>query len=165
MNSGREPVLIYLGLGTNLGSRAENLQAARAALSPQVIILRVSQIYETPPWGYSDQPAFLNQVVEAQTQLTARRLLTRLKSIEHRLGRIPTFRFGPRLIDIDILFYGSQILKLNGLTIPHPRLAERSFVLVPLAELVPELIHPQSGQSIRQLSTQIDTQDVEVFHA
>ena len=87
-----------------------------------------------------------------------------MKSIEHHLGRTPTFRYGPRLIDIDILFFGSEILDLDGLIIPHPRLAERSFVLIPLAELAPDLVHPQSGQSIQQLLTQIDASGVEIFH-
>ncbi len=160
----REPTLIYLGLGTNLGSRLENLEAARAAMPPQVTILRASRVYETPPWGYVDQPSFLNQVVEAQTRLSPRQLLIHLKSIEGHLGRVPTFQYGPRLIDIDILFYGSQVLNLDGLIIPHPRLAERAFVLAPLAELAPGLVHPHSGQTIRQLLAQIDTSGVEVFH-
>ncbi len=133
-------------------------------MPPQVTILRLSQVYETPPWGYVDQPPFLNQVIEAQTLLTPRRLLAHLKSIEHHLGRTLTFRYGPRLIDIDILFFGSEILDLDGLIIPHPRLAERSFVLIPLAELAPDLVHPQSGQSIQQLLTQIDASGVEIFH-
>ncbi len=164
MTPAREPTLIYLGLGTNLGSRLENLEAARVAMPPQVTILRASQVYETPPWGYVDQPSFLNQVVEAQTHLSPRRLLIHLKSIEHRLGRVATFQYGPRLIDIDILFFGSQDLNLDGLIIPHPRLAERAFVLAPLAELAPDLVHPQSGQTIRQLLAQIDRYGVQVFH-
>jgi 2-amino-4-hydroxy-6-hydroxymethyldihydropteridine diphosphokinase len=157
-------VTVYLGLGTNLGSRLENLQSARAALPPQVIILRASQVYETPPWGYTAQPSFLNQVVEAQTHLSPRRLLAHLKSIERRLGRAPTFRYGPRLIDIDILFFGGQVFDLHGLIIPHPRLAERAFVLVPLAELAPDLVHPRTGLSVRQLLTKVDANGVEIYH-
>ncbi len=164
MTPAREPTIVYLGLGTNLGSRLENLAAARAAMPPQVTISRTSRVYQTPPWGYVDQPSFLNQVVEAQTRLSPSRLLIHLKSIERRLGRVPTFQYGPRLIDIDILFYGSQDLNLEGLIIPHPRLAERAFVLAPLAELAPGLVHPQSGQTIRQLLAQIDTPGVEIFH-
>lgn len=158
-----KPVVIYLGLGSNLGDRLDNLRAARAALPPRVSVLRASQVYETLPWGYADQPPFLNQVLEAHTLLAPRRLLAHLKSIENRLGRTPTFRYGPRLIDIDILFYGSQIIEMDGLIIPHPRLAERAFVLVPLAELAPDLVHPQSGLSIQQLLTQFDPTGVEVF--
>ena len=164
MTPAREPTLIYLGLGTNLGSRLENLEAARAAMPPQVIILHASRVYETPPWGYVDQPSFLNQVIEARTHLSPRRLLIHLKSIERRLGRVPTFQYGQRLIDIDILFYGSQVLSLDGLIIPHPRLAERAFVLAPLAELAPGMVHPQSDRTIRQLLAQIDTTGVEVFY-
>lgn len=164
MSRSNRPDLIYLGLGTNLGDRIDNLKAAREALPPQVTVLRASQVYETPPWGYVDQPPFLNQVIEAQTDLSPYRLLHHLKSIERRLGRTATFRYGPRLIDLDILFFGSQILDLDGLLIPHPRLAERAFVLVPLAELAPELVHPQNGHSIRQLLSHLDTSGVEIFH-
>lgn len=159
-----KPELIYLGLGANLGDRMANLQAARDALQPPVAVLRNSKVYETSPWGFVDQPSFLNQVIEAQTTLSPYRLLHHLKSIERRLGRTTTFRYGPRLIDLDILFFGNQILDLGGLLIPHPRLAERAFVLVPLAELAPELVHPQNGQSIRQLLSHVDTSGVEIFH-
>ncbi len=133
-------------------------------MPPQVTILRASQIYETPPWGYVDQPSFLNQVVEARTNLSPRQLLYHLKTIERRLGRVPSFQYGPRLIDIDILFFDSQIIHRDGLIIPHPHLAERAFVLAPLAELAPDLIHPQSGQTIRQLLAQIDALGVEIYH-
>ncbi len=164
MKREHKPVVIYLGLGTNLGDRLDNLRAARVALSPRVFVLRASQVYETLPWGYADQPSFLNQVLEAQTLLTPRRLLAHLKSIESRLGRTPTFRYGPRLIDIDILFYGSQIIEMDGLIIPHPHLAERAFVLFPLAELAPDLVHPHSGLSVQQLLGQFDSSGVEVYH-
>ena len=127
-------------------------------------ITRTSQVYQTPPWGYTDQPAFLNQVLEAQTNLAPHELLARLKSIEVQLGRTPTFQFGPRLIDIDILFYGDQQVNLPNLAIPHPRLPERAFMLVPLAELAPDLIYPASGLTVRQLLARVDPTGVEVFH-
>lgn len=148
-------MIVYLGLGSNLGDRTTNLRAAAAALSPQVTVLRSSAVYETEPWGYQDQPAFLNQVLEAETALAPLDLLAHLKQIEITLGRAPSFRYGPRLIDLDILFYGDQVIELPGLTIPHPRLAERAFVLVPLAELAPNLIHPLSGKTIRELAAAI----------
>jgi len=159
-----DPIRIYLGLGANLGERAANLAAARAALPPPVRCLRASRVYETAPWGYQDQPAFLNQVLEAQTELEPLDLLAHLKAIEANLGRTPTFRFGPRVIDIDILFYGEQVIARAGLTIPHPLLAQRPFVLVPLAELAPQLRHPLNGQTIQELASAIDTSGVEVYH-
>jgi 2-amino-4-hydroxy-6-hydroxymethyldihydropteridine diphosphokinase len=155
---------IYLGLGSNLGNRWQNLRGAQAALSPQVQVLRASQVYETLPWGFSDQPPFLNLVLEAQTTLAPLDLLAHVKSIEAHLGRIPTFRFGPRLIDIDILFYSDQVIELPDLSIPHPRLAERAFMLVPLAELAPDLIHPLFSLTIRQLAAQVDSSGVEALH-
>jgi 2-amino-4-hydroxy-6-hydroxymethyldihydropteridine diphosphokinase len=157
-------VLIYLGLGSNLGDRLQNLRDAQLALSPLVQVLRASQVYETLPWGFSDQPPFLNLVLEAQTGLAPLALLAHLKSIETQLGRVPTFRFGPRLIDIDILFYADRVIELPDLRIPHPRLAERAFVLVPLAELVPDLPHPLFGLTIRQLAAQVDSSGVEALH-
>jgi 2-amino-4-hydroxy-6-hydroxymethyldihydropteridine diphosphokinase len=144
-------MIIYLGLGTNLGDRPANLLAATAALLPQVRVLRLSKVYETEPWGYHDQPAFLNQVIEAETELPPLELLAYLKQIEFSLGRQPSFQYGPRQIDLDILFYGDQVVELPGLTIPHPHLAERAFVLVPLAELAPNLRHPSSGRTVLEM--------------
>ena len=157
-------VRVYLGLGTNLGERRQNLLAAQTTLAAQLQILRASQVYQTPPWGYADQPAFLNQVLEGQTSLAPRDLLALLKSIETRLGRVPSFQYGPRLIDIDILFYGDQQVDDPDLVIPHPRLPERAFMLVPLAELAPDLVFPAAGLTIRQLLARVDSSGVEVFH-
>lgn len=157
------PVRIFLGLGTNLGDRSANLQAAWDALPPQVQPLRASPIYETAPWGFAAQPDFLNQVFEAQTRLAPLELLAHVKQIETRLGRIPTFRNGPRVIDIDILFYGDQIITLPGLSLPHPRIQERAFMLIPLRDLAPNLLHPILNQSIRQLAAQVDPTGVEVY--
>jgi 2-amino-4-hydroxy-6-hydroxymethyldihydropteridine diphosphokinase len=147
---------VFLSLGTNLGDRLANLAAAREAMPPKVRLFSTSPIYETSPWGYLSQPSFLNQVIGAETDLLPKQLLLFLKALEIQLGRSPTFRYGPRLIDIDILFYDDLVLKEPGLTIPHPRLMDRAFVLVPLADLVPDLIHPVERKTIRELAEGID---------
>ena len=144
-------IQVFLGIGTNLGDRERNLQEARAALSQRLEILKESSIYQTAPWGYLDQPAFLNQVIEAQTALSSLNLLDFLKQTEKQLGRQANFRFGPRLIDLDILFYGNRIIQTPRLQVPHPRLTERAFVLKPLAEIAPEFVHPQNKQTVTQL--------------
>lgn len=132
----------FLGLGTNLGDRRENLRRALAALQScaKIEVVRVSQVYETAPQGVLDQPDFLNLVAEIITELSPRELLTTIKAIELQLGRTPGPRWGPRLIDIDILLLGEARLAEQGLTLPHPHLLERAFVMAPLAELAPELI-------------------------
>jgi len=154
---------VFLGLGTNLGDRQANLQKAVDELPPQVIVLRTSSIYESEPWGFSDQPAFLNQVLEVETGLPPGGLLEYLKQIEMKMGRQPTFRYGPRLIDIDILFYGDQVIDLPDLAIPHPRLPERAFMLVPLAELAPDLRHPENHKSVLEMLSILDTSGVSKY--
>jgi 2-amino-4-hydroxy-6-hydroxymethyldihydropteridine diphosphokinase len=154
--------IIYLGLGTNLGDRQANLQAAVAGLIPMVGVLRVSSVYETEPWGYRDQPACLNQVLEGETDLQPLDLLVFLKNLELTLGRQTTFLYGPRLIDLDILFFDQAIINQPELVIPHPRLAERAFMLVPLTELAPELRHPLLGLTMRDLKNKIDTSGVKL---
>ena len=144
-------IRVFLGIGTNLGDRERNLQAALAILSQKMVILKESSIYQTAPWGYLDQPAFLNQVIEAQTDLSPLNLLGFLKDTEKVLGRQANFRYGPRLIDLDILFYGNRVIQTPRLHIPHPRIAQRAFVLVPLAEIAPDFVHPQTKQTIAQL--------------
>ena len=144
-------IRVFLGIGTNLGDRERNLQDALAVLSQKMVILKESSIYQTAPWGYLDQPAFLNQVIEAQTDLSPLNLLGFLKDTEKALGRQANFRYGPRLIDLDILFYGNRIVQTPRLQIPHPRIAQRAFVLVPLAEIAPDFVHPQTKQTIAQL--------------
>jgi 2-amino-4-hydroxy-6-hydroxymethyldihydropteridine diphosphokinase len=157
------PRQVYLGLGSNLGDRAGYLRRARENLAPEVKLLRASSVYETPPWGYSDQPAFLNQVVEVQTDLEPEALLAKLKGIESELGRVKNFRYGPRCIDLDILFYEHCVYQSERLTIPHPSLAERAFVLVPMNELAPNFIHPLLHKPISELLAGLGGYEVDLF--
>ena len=148
----------YLGLGTNLGDREANLGKALHLLSadPGLRHLRCSRIYETEPWGVADQPAFLNSVAEVATALAPERLLDVCKDVEGRMGRRPGIRWGPRLIDVDILLYGNHIVQLPHLEIPHPRLHLRAFALVPLAELAATTVHPALGKTIGELSGAVE---------
>jgi 2-amino-4-hydroxy-6-hydroxymethyldihydropteridine diphosphokinase len=143
---------IYLGLGSNVGDREEHLRAALDRLaSVDLRVLRASQVYETEPLGIAAQRWFLNQVVEAETSLFPKQLLGRVGRIERALGRVRTVPNGPRTIDIDILLYGSAVVRAPELEIPHPRMAERRFVLQPLADLNPELRHPVTRRTVREM--------------
>lgn len=148
--------IVYIALGSNLGNRLANLKNAISNFTPQMDVKKKSSVYETPPWGYADQPAFLNQVVMAETYLEPEDLLFHLKRLEVVLGREPSFQNGPRLIDLDILFYDDVEIDSPPLQIPHARLHQRGFVLVPLNDIAPELIHPTLGKSIGDLLLDVD---------
>lgn len=161
VDNSAQQVDIFLGLGSNLGNRKGNLDEALKLLAKNILLIRVSSVYDTEPFQTYNQPRFLNLVCQAQTNITPVELLNFVKSIEHKLGRAPDSHNAPREIDIDILFYGNKIITTPELTIPHPRLAERAFVLVPLAEIAPDLTHPINNKTIKQLQQALSkTQDV-----
>ncbi len=141
----------HIGLGSNLGDRLATLRAAVQHLEPLGRITAVSRLYDTEPIGYLEQPRFLNAVVALETELTPIDLLDALLDIERDLGRTRSFPNAPRTLDLDLLLVDELTLDTPELTLPHPRLHERAFVLVPLVELVPEMVHPVSRQTIRQL--------------
>lgn len=142
---------VYLALGSNLGDRMHNLKETLNALSPQMVVKAKSHVYETPPWGYEDQPKFLNQVLKVETYLAPEPLLKHLKRLEIALGRKASFLNGPRLIDIDILLYDDLVMNTPTLTIPHPHMHERGFVLLPLMDIAPDLVHPVTKKSVREM--------------
>ncbi|RPI82712.1 MAG: 2-amino-4-hydroxy-6-hydroxymethyldihydropteridine diphosphokinase [Chloroflexi bacterium] len=154
---------VYIAMGTNLGDRPGNLKKVVRDLSPKVTPEALSPVYETEPWGFEEQPDFLNQVIRAETDLEPHELLVFLKDLEKQMGRQQTIRYGPRVIDLDILFYDDLVIETPELTIPHPNMAERSFVLVPLADLAPELFHPVIGKKIRDLLPGVDTSTVHLY--
>ena len=170
-------VIAYLGLGSNLGQRDENLATAIRRLGDGPVrtgvsqvqnipsawstpsklqVLRASSVYETSPWGIEDQPDFLNCVVEVCTGLSPDELLEHIKVVERELGRQPGLRYGPRLIDVDILLYGDVTLNLPDLQIPHPRLHQRAFALIPLAELDRQLSHPTFHATVGEMVDRVD---------
>lgn len=157
--------LVYLGLGANLGDRLAQLRAARARLVPMLALLACSPLYETAPWGLTDQPPFLNAVCLVRTALAPEALLLYLKTLERVLGRQPGRRWGPRAIDLDILLYDDLLLATPTLTIPHPRLHERAFVLEPLAHLAPALRHPRLNEPIARLAQAVDRSGVRLVAA
>ena len=147
---------VFIGLGTNLGNRKQHLAEAVQQVSMHIgTIIKPSGLYETPAWGLIEQPDFLNQVLEVQTHLSPQEVLSKLLAIEQEMGRIRTQKWGPRLIDLDILFYDDLVLDKPNLKIPHPYIQERAFVLEPLFEIAPDFIHPvfkkTSAELLRKL--------------
>jgi len=155
--------IVYLSLGTNIGNRVANLREAISSLSPQLDVKTKSKVYETPPWGYTNQDKFLNQSVKAITYLDPEPLLKHLKRLEIALGREKTFRYGPRLIDIDILFFDDIMLATPNLIIPHPNVHERGFVLLPLMDIAPDVYHPVKKKTVRELVSLVDTREIVLY--
>jgi len=143
--------VVFLGLGSNLGDREAYIKQALHLLSQRCTIKKVSHLYLTEPVGNTNQDWFLNGAVEIETDVEPQRLLSYLKTIERKLGRLKTMKNGPRTIDLDILFYGNRIVKTKNLVIPHPSLQDRLFVLQPLMDLAPTFIHPVFNKSIQEL--------------
>lgn len=156
MSKGKHKV--YLALGSNLGNRLENLRSAVAGLRPYVSGIEYSRIYETAPIYVTDQPSFLNAVISGFTDLDPMMLLHTVKDIERQVGRMPTFRYGPRIVDIDIIFYGNQKIEHPELIVPHPRLAERAFVLCPLADIASDYVNSVNGKTVKQMLAELSNQ-------
>lgn len=168
-STSKDSAVVYLGLGSNLGSREANLESAiqRIAAFPLSApsesparlwskITGVSRTYETEPWGYLEQGPFLNLVLEIETTISPPSLLAETQAAEEAIGRTPGIRYGPRTIDIDILLYGQEVIDLPGLQVPHPLMHRRAFVLAPLAELSPALLHPTLEATVAQLYDQCE---------
>jgi 2-amino-4-hydroxy-6-hydroxymethyldihydropteridine diphosphokinase len=148
--------IVYIGLGSNLGDRHRNcLRAIELIEGSGLVVSKQSAMYETAPWGVTDQPAFVNMAIEIETDLDPQGLMALLKRIEKAMGRQKTVRWGPRIIDLDILFYNQITLHSDGLIIPHPLMHEREFVLKPLSEIAKDLIHPVLKRKISDLSEAI----------
>ena len=146
---------IYIGVGSNLGDRRENILNGLNFINCHVTLTKISSIYESPPWGYKAQPPFLNCVCRGVTSMTPKSVLDLLKDAEKYLGRKPNIRWGPRVFDADILFYGQLMMNESYLEIPHPRVPERAFVLVPLLEIAPNFIHPSNGRSVQDMMSTV----------
>ncbi len=155
--------IVYLGLGSNLGDRKKNLIAALDRLPPDVRVQAVSSLYETDPVGPQDQQDFYNSVCRANTSLEPRELLAVVKRVERDVGRVQARRWGPRVIDIDILLYSDVTVDEPELHIPHREMANRAFVLVPLAELAADVTHPADGRTISELLASVDASGVRLL--
>lgn len=156
-----DEVVAYIGIGSNLDDPEHQVRSAIEALArlPETRVTRVSRLYRTPPWGMAEQPPFVNAAVALRTRLSARALLDGMLAIERARGRRRDGpRWGPRVLDLDILLYGESAFDEDGLHVPHPRIAERAFVLMPLADLDPDLVVPGYG-SLRELLAHVDTAD------
>ncbi len=149
---------IYLLLGSNLGDRIDNLEQAKKYIWSFSEVINISSIYETAPWGITDQPTFYNQVIEIKTTTDPTSLLKEILQVEQLIGRVRKEKWGARVIDIDILYYRNQQVNQNDLIIPHPGIAERKFTLAPLAELAPDFIHPVNGKTNKEMLESLDDQ-------
>ncbi|MEW6116391.1 MAG: 2-amino-4-hydroxy-6-hydroxymethyldihydropteridine diphosphokinase [Nitrospirota bacterium] len=148
--------IVHIGIGSNLGNREAHCMSAVERLKEKgFAVKRVSSFYETKPWGVVDQPDFINMAVEAETSLLADEVLTALKGIEREMGREATVKWGPRLIDLDILFYNDEVINREHLRVPHPLMQERDFVLLPLAEIAPDKVHPVLKKTVKQLKEEL----------
>lgn len=150
---------VFLGLGSNVGDRENQLKEAIRLLDeqPGIKVVKVSSFYETEPVGYVNQPDFLNLCVEIQTELSPKAVLESGLAIEQQLHRVRKERWGPRTLDIDILLYGDQIIEEEDLTIPHPRMTERAFVLIPLQEIAPNKVEPRTQTKIKDITVPNET--------
>lgn len=153
-------IKVFIGIGSNLGNKEENIRKAIELTKEKCKILKISSLYETEPVGYKEQDWFLNCAVEIVTELNPHELLKFLLLIEKILGRIRTIKNSPRTIDLDILFYGDKIINENNLIVPHPRLHERLFVLEPLKEICPHFIHPVFNKSVNELHSLVNKLEV-----
>ena len=157
---------VYIGLGSNIGDRKKNIAEALHLLDspPEIKVDKSSSLYITEPIGYVGQDWFLNSVVEVATQLSPKDLLHRCQVIEEQMGRVRTMLWGPRIIDLDILLYGEEIIEDDELIIPHPSMHKRRFVLVPLVEVAPDVLHPKLNKTASELLQQLkDAHKVEVY--
>jgi 2-amino-4-hydroxy-6-hydroxymethyldihydropteridine diphosphokinase len=155
----KQAVTAYIGLGSNLGDREANISHALEMLSRDVVIVVVSSLYETEPWGYTAQPRFLNAACGIKTGQPPLSLLGILQRVERVVGRTTTFKNGPRVIDLDILLYGQRIIHSERLVVPQARLAERPFALVPLSEIAASALHPELGVTIKMLAAKAAEHD------
>ena len=157
------PRAVFIGIGANLGSVRENFARAVRSIEKCARLVAVSSLYESEPVGLEDQPKFTNAVVKVETELSPFELLDRLKAIEKELGRKKTVRWGPRVIDLDIIFYEDFVITTDSLVIPHPRAHERRFVLEPLLEIEPSAWHPVKNMSVKEISSKLgDSQEVSI---
>ncbi|MBI5969554.1 MAG: 2-amino-4-hydroxy-6-hydroxymethyldihydropteridine diphosphokinase [Deltaproteobacteria bacterium] len=143
----------FISIGSNTGDKSFNCRKAIERLSenPAIAVVKKSSFYDTPPWGYKDQPSFVNAAIEITTSLSPGELLENLKTIESGMGRVETLRWGPRVVDLDLIFYNGLIMESETLTLPHPLAHERAFVLAPLLEIAPEFVHPVLKKTVSEL--------------
>ncbi|MEJ5173417.1 MAG: 2-amino-4-hydroxy-6-hydroxymethyldihydropteridine diphosphokinase [Hydrogenothermaceae bacterium] len=151
---------VYLGLGSNVGDKTKFLMDAVHLLGKKLNIVKTSRIYSSKPVGYTDQDIFLNMALYCRTDMEINSLLRFIKEVEKEVGRVERFRWGPREIDIDILFFNNEVYNSESLTVPHPRLHERDFVLVPLVDINPKLIHPVLNKTVEELLKEVKERSV-----